>query len=143
MIAVKQLPCKMARQLQNLIGEAAIIQGEDWNLRKFYAIVFPGGDWSDWTPFGQLWSGLEENGGVLLTTLEWGETFWDSATDYTYFYPLIPSDVTTTLPPTTYQGHNTLSVKSAYPFDMTISKDGRVQSASYGLAQVIRRISHA
>jgi hypothetical protein len=132
----------MSRQLQNITGEAAIIQGEDWNYLKFYSIIFPDGDYTLWTPFGQLRTDLEENNGSLLATFEWGETYYDETKDYTHFYPLLSSDVTVDLTPTKYQGNNTLSIKTAYPFDMNISRNNIVLSASYALAQVIGRVSH-
>lgn len=130
------------RRLPDLIGDRAIIQGEDWNLEKHTGIAFPGGDWTLWTPFGQIRTNIKGLPNELLATFDWLDPLWDEDNDRTIFYPILSSATTSTMLPTKYQGSGSLSSKNAYPYDIEIGLNGIIKKGSYAFVQVIGEVTY-
>jgi hypothetical protein len=133
----------MSRVLPNLIGDYAIIQGEDWNYQKHTAIAFPYGDWTLWMPRGQIRTNIKGATNELLATFTWGDPEWDEANNRTLFYPLLTSAITELLLPTKYQGIGDLSTRNAYVYDIEIELSGVIQKGSRAYVQVIGEVTYA
>lgn len=130
------------RRLPDLIGDRAIIQGEDWNLEKHTGIAFPNGNWTLWTPSGQVRTDIKGVSNQLLATFDWLDPLWDEDNDRTIFYPILSSATTSTMLPTKYQGSGSLSSKNAYPYDIEIGLNGIIKKGSYAFVQVIGEVTY-
>jgi hypothetical protein len=132
----------MGIRLPDLIGDRAIVQGGSWNYEKHTGIAFPGGDWTDWTPEGQIRTNLKGVTNTLLATFTWGDPFWDETNDRSIFYPQLSATVTAGLSPTKYQEAGDPSVRNAYVYDIEISLDGVIKKGGFGYIQVIGEVTY-
>lgn len=132
----------MARKLPDLVGDRAIIQGESWNHEKHTGIAFPGGDWTLWTPSGQIRTNLKGLTNTLIAEFDWGDPLWDEQQNLTVFYPQLSASVTQEMPVTRYQGEGILSVRNALIYDMEIALESVVMKGSFAYVQVIGEVTY-
>jgi hypothetical protein len=117
-----------------------VIQGETWD--KIYLTLsanptYPTGDFTGWTATGQVRDKRVDNGGVLLAEFVF-TSLYDPEELKTYFYPLIPSEITASdLPITKYKGTGNPSDSNCWIYDIEIEKDGAVVKLAPGYLYVI------
>lgn len=118
-----------------------VIQGETWD--KIYLALsanptYPTGDFSAWTATGQVRDKRADKGGVILAEIVFSVVY-DPDGLKTYFYPVIVSTATKTIPITKYQGiEGTIpSDSNCFVYDIEISNGTEVVKLAPGYLYVI------
>ena len=101
--------------LETVIGDLAITQGATYQISFNFT-----GDYSTYSPRSQIRSGYLADNGELLASFSFLPLSYDAVNNKTQITLTLSDELSSSLPPTKYQGSGRLNTSSAYVYDVEL-----------------------